>query len=1262
MPNHGPLILLQSSHDRMGGIVPPNLLVQAAAEVGYRVAALVDTGTLQGGPSFLEACARNHMLGLAGMTVLITPPSGLAEIRSPDVFDLLLSPNSLLKENVTMDSRLRGNDRISEILRKSSFPRRRESMVPKEQRVIQRIANGTPACACERAALLAVNHAGFRNLLKIKQAWDLSAEKGVHPEVLLNFCEGVFLVAGLAGSALQRIPTNRADRERFAWMSTFLEQWPHDQVGLCCFDSRTGGIIETATTSPSRSPLPIPPLACVQAAYRTQHDRFWGCAARLTGQGNVTSSRDLPGRIPHAERVVRLLQGLTPAFRGVEKLTAKPFDPYQHSGLTFPVYPVPRGTDAASFFWTLGQETAIATGHIRREGVKERLVEEFQYLKQTRWPTVWLLLWDVRKRLGLPPGTLRPTAEWTTSSLFAHLLGLTRVDPYHEGISFHPGVQDSLHAPVEVDCPHQWEQEVLASLNALLGKGRCGFAAPAPDDHEDLVHAGYRLLAHWEDLEFPGDPPDKLPPLPSFLDQGGGSTSSDAPASLIVSAVNLEQVFAPAKTGYPELDTDPIDALTVGTLVLRLLASNTQTLSCAPFYRDTVPVLPRREESRESITTWIEKHRGEVFRDQGYADDTGKIEVLGLSASLLRLLTIPGSTGYRPLLWRWICAAMPTFIGELADLLALAWHWSFWTQRENLRLIAVQREHPLRSEGGVPPWWEDWTRSADESGLDARIRGDVGAALERFTQGTGGWLLYREQIHQVGTAALRLTAEEMDLWLSLEEGGPQPDPVSSRDQHVWDRNTRETVVQFLGNPNPLPSRPEFLRKAEQLLAMADAFARDPAAMTAILSYLYPGETEDRRELYSLLRARGTRLDPPRAVPGGRYDFSPSTGQLRLGTQNILGVGPQISMDLEASYPSSLQGGGLRDLFQPPPTVPDLSWEEWLKSWPEHRLSWNLLSQLIRLGVFEPFGHNTGALLTEARARHLSLRAQGGGAAQQTLFPVRPGQAHSTTAAIVGPDSLSLHHEEHLELSLLRLGIIQNPLEPFREWFPQEWFAEGGLARQPDWLQMGWVHEVDVFATAGEPQPGGVSQSPWVTFLLFNQETVYRVVDESGKVLSLLPHPIPEAARLDGYRMHLKEPWPLFCEVRSRPYTGQGLPQYLLRECETPALLGNASESWSQIKVVLEDSTAEVLEQLSLFLRWFSGGERGIPLVFENGAGIIKRSGVRRLISRLGSPRVVPSTVLLDRLKSLRGIRAVVVIERQADLFTTPPGSPISSIS
>lgn len=1208
MPSHGPLILLQSSHDRAGGIVPPGLLVQAAAEAGYRTAAIIDAGTMRGVPSFLEACNIHHVTGLAGMTVRICPHHSSDKNLVPDVFDL-------------------------------SFPEARGASLQGE-----------------RIAVLAYNHAGFRNLLKVKRAWDQSASTGIEPGDLLEFTEGLFLVAGLPGSVLCHYPTSRSSSQHYAWMVDFLARWPHDQAGLCCYDGRSSGVIETAACTSHRTPLPVTPLACVTAAYRTQNDRFWGYASWLAREGNLSSRlNEAPGRIPRAERVTRLLQGLSASFRGVEKLTVKPFDPYQRSGLNFPVYPVPRGNDVASFLWTLGQETAIATGHIRREGAKERLVEEFQYLKQTRWPTIWLILWDIRKRLGLPPGTLRPSAEWTTTSLFAHLLGLTRIDPFREGLPFAPGTPAPLHEPIEVDSPHQWEEEIMTALDALLGKGRCGFVAPSLQGQEDLLRDGYRLLSSWEEMEFPGDPPGKVPPLPAFLDHVETNLPTGSPHSLVVSGVNLEQVFPPAGLGYPELDTSLEDALSIGALGLRLVNMNTQTLAAAPLYRGVArEVVSHRQESRESITTWIEKHRGEAFHDQGYADDTGKMEIPGLSSSLLRLLTLPGSTGYRPLLWKWLYTSSPTRLGELADLLALAWHWTYWTQRDTLRLIAVQRGHPLHSEGGMPPWWEDWSRSADESGLDPRIRGDFGSALEKATQGTGGWLLYREQIHQAGASALRLTPGEMDVWLSLEEDSLSPDLRSTQDSRIWDRNTREAVIQFLGNPNPLPTRLGFLRKAEQLLAVADAYSRDPAAVTAILSFLYPDETEERHELYNLLRVRGVRIDSPRVVPGGLYDFSPSEGVLRLGTQNILGVGPQVSVDLEAPFHASPREVRIWDMFQPPSVVTDLHWDEWLQSWPEQHLSWPLLSQLIRLGVFERFGRDSGILHDEARRFHLSRRARSGGAMQHTLFsiPEEPSQARPVSVTETGKPG-----GKRLELSLLRMGITQSPLEPFREWFPQTWFGEVDIpSGRPDSLLMGWVHEVDVFAAVAEPGSRSETLPVWLTFLLFNHEGVFRIVDESGKLFPLLPVPIPEQLRLDGHRLHLKGPWPLLCEVISRPYTEQGLPLYLLRECEVPAGISATSESWSQIRVVLEDSSADLLDRLSLLLRWFAGTEQGVPLILENGAGIIKRSGVRRLIMRLGPQKVVASTVLISRLQSLRGVASVEVLQRQTELFAAPPES------
>jgi len=432
--------------------------------------------------------------------------------------------------------------------------------------------------------------------------------------------------------------------------------------------------------------------------------------------------------------------------------------------------------------------------------------------------------------------------------------------------------------------------------------------------------------------------------------------------------------------------------------------------------------------------------------------------------------------------------------------------------------------------------------------------------------------------------------------------------------------------------------------------MADAFAQDPAAVATILSYLCPDETEDRREVYSLLKALGTKIEHPRAVPGGRFDFSPSKDKLRLGTQVIFGVGPQISADLEAPYPGDPGKVDLRNLFRSPQSVPRISWEEWLKSWPEHRLSWNLLSQMIRLGVFEPFGKEVEVLLGEARERYRSLRFQGGGAAQQTFFSVQPEPPCPVETLLSGSGEARFS-DRQVEISLLRMGITQNPLACFGDWFSSEWF-ERPVSEKPDFLQMGWIHELDVFAWVGEPAPDGCTQPPWVSFLLFNHESVSRIVDETGKVIDLIPMPLPDPLRLDGHRVHIKEPFPLLCEVYSRPFTGQGLPQYLIKECEVPHLLEHAGLSWSEIHVSLEDSSSDLLERISLLLRWFSNGPKGVPLSFQNGASVLKRSGVRRLISRLGSPRVAPSRVLISRLKSLRGVSSVEVIHQQRDLFVS----------
>ncbi len=76
-----------------------------------------------------------HFFGTSG--------KGLKRRTEKDAEDYNRCPqeaNKLLKNGVTMDSRFRGNDETSKFPRKSSFPRKRESITSSQERVLQQAA------------------------------------------------------------------------------------------------------------------------------------------------------------------------------------------------------------------------------------------------------------------------------------------------------------------------------------------------------------------------------------------------------------------------------------------------------------------------------------------------------------------------------------------------------------------------------------------------------------------------------------------------------------------------------------------------------------------------------------------------------------------------------------------------------------------------------------------------------------------------------------------------------------------------------------------------------------------------------------------------------------------------------------------------------------------------------------------------------------------------------------------------------------------
>ncbi|MCA9445337.1 MAG: PHP domain-containing protein, partial [Candidatus Omnitrophica bacterium] len=157
----GPLIAIQSESHLPHGLVPAPLLVEAAAEAGYRAAALVDRHSLGSVPSFLAACKARGIQPIVGMTTNLA--FDLESSRDTrDVFDL----------------------------------------VPEDLR-------DGPSTSDETVTLLAEEWAGFKNLLALLDTIRGRKPENLPIETLMEFSEGLHLVLGPPGSAFERVISGR---------------------------------------------------------------------------------------------------------------------------------------------------------------------------------------------------------------------------------------------------------------------------------------------------------------------------------------------------------------------------------------------------------------------------------------------------------------------------------------------------------------------------------------------------------------------------------------------------------------------------------------------------------------------------------------------------------------------------------------------------------------------------------------------------------------------------------------------------------------------------------------------------------------------------------------------------------------------------------------------------------------------------------------------------------------------------------------------
>jgi DNA polymerase III alpha subunit len=140
----------------------------------------------------------------------------------------------------------------------------------------------------------------------------------------------------------------------------------------------------------------------------------------------------------------------------------------------FPVQDFVRGFDADSFLWDLTfREARVKFVELSAE-IKNRLNQEFDYIKTERLSNNIMLLWDISQfchRNKINPGVGRGNM---ISSLVAYILGITQINPLDYKLKF-LGFDDldSHERCLTVEVPQKHTRQLLEFLRETFGSDAC---------------------------------------------------------------------------------------------------------------------------------------------------------------------------------------------------------------------------------------------------------------------------------------------------------------------------------------------------------------------------------------------------------------------------------------------------------------------------------------------------------------------------------------------------------------------------------------------------------------------------------------------------------------------------------------------------------------------------------------------------------------------------------------------------------------------
>lgn len=473
---------VHSHHSLAGGTASVESLMRRAAEFEMPALALTDRLSLAGLVELFDAGRRCGVKPIAGVDL------PLAAISAPANVERVFNTSR------NVDPLARGGQGAGGLSENARTPAPSHS--------------GTLG-AIPEITLLALTDAGLRNLFAlVNLAWRNS--RGGHaPHVSLPDLharqEGLVVFTGGPRTELGRMMLGQARPDRIeAHLSKLVESLGRNAVHFEVIE-RGGGVsgrLADHLTQISEF-LDMPAIASndvwhLEPSHALAHDFLKGepcdCARwresmrRQPATAHFTSPSDMRERFIHRSKLLENTLALA------NRVTAN----LDLARRRYPQQDFSRGEDSNSFLWDLTFRMALERLGTLTEEHKERLNAELNHIAEEEFANCILILWRLAAELD-KAGIQRGIGEGTlTTSLVAHVIGLTEINPLAHRLEFRGFIGNVGETGLlGLEVPSRAVRVAEESLLRICGESKVARVGRVVEGHRGKLH---RDLAAWARL------------------------------------------------------------------------------------------------------------------------------------------------------------------------------------------------------------------------------------------------------------------------------------------------------------------------------------------------------------------------------------------------------------------------------------------------------------------------------------------------------------------------------------------------------------------------------------------------------------------------------------------------------------------------------------------------------------------------------------------------------------------------------------------